>query len=118
LLCTTCHDPHRARRGADAQRHYTAACRSCHADVHSDGEGLVRATDCVACHMPKRRADDAVHVVITDHWIRRSPPPSSLELKPEKHGRYVGPVRLYYPPTLSLGQSSGSRVPRARRVDR
>ena len=29
--------------------------------------------DCVGCHMPKRRTDDAVHVVMTDHLIRRRP---------------------------------------------
>jgi Flp pilus assembly protein TadD len=99
LLCTTCHDPHRALRGTEAEKHYTAACRACHTEVHSDAPN--RRTGCVACHMPKRRTDDAVHVVITDHWIRRSPPPSDLKLKPERHGRYVGPVRLYYPPKLT-----------------
>ena len=31
--------------------------------------------------MPKRRTDDAVHVVITDHLIRRSPQPSDLKPK-------------------------------------
>ena len=37
--------------------------------------GLSRHTasaDCIGCHMPKRRTDDAVHVVMTDHWIQRS----------------------------------------------
>jgi Flp pilus assembly protein TadD len=98
LLCTNCHDPHHARRGEDAERHYTTACRSCHAAVHPDRSG-----ECVSCHMPKRRTDDAVHVVITDHLIRHSPPPSDLKPKAEKHGRYSGPVRLSYPPKLAGG---------------
>ena len=32
-----------------------------------------RGEDCVACHMPKTRTDDAVHIVITDHRIQRGP---------------------------------------------
>jgi hypothetical protein len=31
LTCETCHDAHRAPRGAEAVRHYSEACRSCHA---------------------------------------------------------------------------------------
>ena len=96
LLCTTCHDPHHARRGADAAKHYTTACRSCHVSVHPKRKG-----ECVSCHMPKRRTDDAVHVVVTDHLIRRSPPPSGLKAKVEKHGRYSGPVKLFYPRKLA-----------------
>ena len=96
LLCTTCHDPHRADFGSVAEKRYMATCRSCHSSVHPE-----RAAGCVACHMPKRRADDAVHVVITDHNIRRTAPPSDVAaVKQEKHDRYVGPVRLYYPPAL------------------
>ena len=96
LTCTTCHEPHHARRGADAARHYSAACRSCHPTAHPERTG-----ECTGCHMPKRRSDDAVHVVITDHRIQRSPPSTDSSPKRERHGRYSGPVRLYYPPRLS-----------------
>ena len=34
--------------------------------------------DCIGCHMPKRRSDDAVHVVMTDHYIRRNKPSRDL----------------------------------------
>ena len=68
LTCTTCHDPHAAYRGAEAERRYTAVCRSCHASVHE-----TQTTQCAECHMPKRRTEDAVHVVMTDHRIRRRP---------------------------------------------
>jgi tetratricopeptide (TPR) repeat protein len=53
--------------------------------------------------MPKRRTDDAVHVVMTDHFIqRRRPAGNLLAPKTEFHddlgGGYVGDVVLYYPP--------------------
>ena len=96
LECTTCHDPHQASRGPEAEKRYTAVCRSCHISVHPE-----RTAGCVSCHMPKRRADDAVHVVVTDHNIRRKPPFADLApAKRERHGRYSGPVKLSYPPSL------------------
>lgn len=64
LSCLTCHDPHRK---VTDPAHFRKACMSCHATPH-------RATeDCVACHMPKRRPQDVVHTVMTDHLIRRTP---------------------------------------------
>lgn len=101
LLCVTCHDPHRTRRGVEAEKHYTAVCRSCHAGAHEKRPVSERSAGCASCHMIKRRTDDAVHVVMTDHWIRRSPPSTDLGPKAEKHGRYAGPVKLYYPPRLT-----------------
>ena len=62
LGCLTCHDPH--RRITDAA-HYRKACMSCHAAPHRVTE------DCTSCHMPKRRPQDVVHTVMTDHFIRR-----------------------------------------------
>ena len=64
LTCTTCHDPHTARA--------RNACAGCHASEHVRAGGA-----CVECHMPKRAAQDAVHVVVTDHWIARAPQPIS-----------------------------------------
>lgn len=66
LTCTTCHDPH--------SRQVTPACSSCHKDSKHGG-------DCVACHMPKRIAEDAPHVTMTDHLIARRPG-RRLPLKP------------------------------------
>jgi hypothetical protein len=53
--------------------------------------------------MPKRRTDDVVHVVMTDHYIQRRKPAQDL-LAPlnEKSEAYVGEVRPYYPPELPL----------------
>jgi Flp pilus assembly protein TadD len=87
LKCTTCHRPH----GGEAN--YTQACRSCHQAAH---DATVR--DCAGCHMQKRRTEDAVHVVMTDHFIRPRPLPGDL-LAPlqERHDRISGPVKLLYP---------------------
>jgi Flp pilus assembly protein TadD len=87
LRCTTCHDPH------GTESNYTAVCRSCHAATHE-----VSTRDCTACHMQKRRTEDAVHVVMTDHFIRRLPLTGDL-LAPlqERHDRLTGPVKLLYP---------------------
>ncbi|HET8773743.1 MAG TPA: hypothetical protein VFP80_08130, partial [Thermoanaerobaculia bacterium] len=64
LSCLTCHDPH--RKATDAA-HYRKACLSCHQAPHRVNE------DCTSCHMPKRRPQDVVHTVMTDHFIRRRP---------------------------------------------
>ena len=32
----------------------------------------------MTCHMPKRRTEDVVHVVMTDHFIERRPPDRDL----------------------------------------
>jgi predicted CXXCH cytochrome family protein len=108
LRCTTCHNPHDAPRAEEAARHYAAVCRECHAAPFNR---LVSAGkhsssgDCVGCHMPKRRTDDVVHVVMTDHYIQRRKPTRDLEsdiaekLQNEATA-YRGEVVLYYPRSL------------------
>lgn len=104
LLCTTCHNPHDIPRGEEAARHYTAVCRQCHASaldrLVASGKHS-RAVDCTGCHMPKRRTEDVVHVVATDHYIQRRKPAGDLlaELA-ERQETYRGPVVLYYPKEL------------------
>jgi tetratricopeptide (TPR) repeat protein len=95
LTCTTCHNPHKAIRRDAAEHGFTLACRKCHESVHPEKSG-----GCARCHMPLRRTDDAVHVLMTDHRIRRTPPRNPRAAKIERHGRYAGPVRLLYPPRL------------------
>jgi predicted CXXCH cytochrome family protein len=108
LTCDTCHDPHRTARGEETVRHYSEVCRQCHAAV----DGLVSqgvhpvSTDCVACHMPKRRTEDVVHVVMTDHLIQRRPPSPDLlaelaERHPTEAEEYRGEVVPYYPSSVS-----------------
>lgn len=100
MQCTTCHNPHDVPRGEAAVTHYAETCRGCHAVVkspHPAGE------DCAGCHMPKRRTEDVVHAVMTDHKIVRRPPAGNLlAMRAERHGAegkdYQGEVALYYPP--------------------
>ncbi len=105
LGCTTCHNPHDIPRGAEAARHYTARCRQCH---NSALDRLVASakhpssTGCPDCHMPKRRTEDVVHVVMTDHYIQRRKPAGNLLAEmAERHetdaNAYRGEVVLYYP---------------------
>ncbi len=108
LLCTTCHNPHDIPRGNEAQRHYTAVCRQCHAsgfDRQVAAGKHTRAADCVDCHMPKRRTEDVVHVIATDHFIQRRRPAGDLLAEiPERQETgaraYRGPGVLYYPEKL------------------
>ena len=106
LRCTTCHDPHNIPRGPAAAPQYNAVCEQCHAAMlqRTAAGPHAAGADCVACHMPKRRTDDVVHVVMTDHWIqRRKPARDLLAPKPEvlEVPRYQGEVVAYYPSPLA-----------------
>src|SRR5262245_49021162 len=99
LTCTTCHDPHDVPRGEDATAHYVGVCQGCHKQLD---RSHTTSKDCLSCHMPKRRTDDVVHVVMTDHYIQRRKPSRDL-LAPlaERDDEYKGAVALLYPATLS-----------------
>ena len=108
LICTTCHNPHDIPRGEAAVRHYVSVCAGCHesslarlveAGKHTNG------SNCLDCHMPKRRTDDVVHVVMTDHYIQRNKPLRDLlapiqEITETAETSYRGEVVPYYPPRL------------------
>jgi tetratricopeptide (TPR) repeat protein len=108
MTCVTCHDPHDIPRGDRAVRTYVAVCQSCHKEVHRNAPPQVQAdgkpSTCLDCHMPKRRTEDAVHVVMTDHYIQRQRPPGNLLAPLEEanfeHSDYRGEVVLSYPPEL------------------
>jgi predicted CXXCH cytochrome family protein len=100
MTCSTCHNPHQVPARARAAEHYSALCRSCHAAAHASGmpAGDGVRSSCLDCHMPKRRTDDVVHAVMTDHYIRRSLPAGDfLAPRRETHEPYRGEVMLYYP---------------------
>jgi tetratricopeptide (TPR) repeat protein len=63
---------------------------------------------CLDCHMPKRRAQDVVHAVMTDHYIQRSKPAGDLlaplaEAHPDR--AYRGEIVVYDTSHLAAGDS-------------
>jgi len=71
---------------AERAAHYRAACLSCHQVDACRRDEMTAQTaaadpslkgvdpgDCVACHLSRRRTEDVVQVVMTDHLIRRRP---------------------------------------------
>ena len=101
LTCTTCHDPHRKLRGEEAIRHYRERCLSCHAQPSKAVHGDKPSSDCTRCHMPKRRTEDVVHAVMTDHLIQKHPPERDL-LAPlrEDHSQKEERLVVYFPESL------------------
>jgi Flp pilus assembly protein TadD len=92
MTCTTCHNPHARQPAAD----FRGVCLSCHEAAHR------RGGDCLSCHMPKRRTDDVIHVVMTDHLIQRHKPARDLlaplaERHDDARSAYRGEVVPYYP---------------------
>lgn len=82
LSCVTCHDPHGRSDTAEAKAQVQKACLSCHAEHAGAG-----SQSCAGCHMPRRRTEDAVSVVMTDHRIRRDPAPAGwMAPRAERHG--------------------------------
>ena len=99
MQCTTCHDPHGISQGREA-----AACLRCHATAIQQAVASGRhtaLTNCIECHMPKRRTSDVVHAVMTDHYIQRKKPDGDLLAEmPEPSGPetvFHGEVLPYYP---------------------
>ena len=104
LTCESCHNPHDLHKGPESASYYTSICMKCHAAslpaqiaLHKHPSG----NDCVSCHMPKRRTEDVVHAVMTDHLIqRRSPPTKELlaerqEIPENPANAYRGEVKRY-----------------------
>ncbi len=108
LRCTTCHDPHDIPHGPQAMAHYNGICEGCHAATLKNTAAAgphAAGADCVGCHMPKRRTDDVVHVIMTDHYIQRRKPEGDLlapkpEIEETAENMYRGEVVPYYPSPL------------------
>jgi Tfp pilus assembly protein PilF len=111
LTCLTCHNPHDVRHGSEASAHYNAVCRQCHRQAHPlpnndvfDKQVASRqhpaSANCTGCHMPKRRTEDVVHAVMTDHLIQRLPavrdPLGELVEHHGEEANYHGEVVPYY----------------------
>ncbi|HMC10134.1 MAG TPA: tetratricopeptide repeat protein, partial [Pirellulaceae bacterium] len=85
LTCVLCHDPHRPTTDFNASS-YDAKCLACHqpkACSRPLAEESKRATSgCVGCHMPKQPTREGIHLVFTDHAIRRRPAALASALPP------------------------------------
>jgi predicted CXXCH cytochrome family protein len=98
LGCTTCHNPHDIQHGQVAIDAYNKVCLQCHEPAKIAVQAHPSAGNCVGCHMPKRRAEDVVHAVMTDHLIQRHPRSDLLAEFPEKDRKeweYRGEVVPY-----------------------
>lgn len=83
LSCTTCHDPHRQIPPEQQATHYREACQKCHSDSachRPERPSTGDLSNCAACHLPRRRTQDVVHVIATDHRISRPPTNASETL--------------------------------------
>src|SRR5262245_48517070 len=108
MTCTTCHDPH--RRPEDPKAFFAAKCLGCHQARECAPASRLAArraslVDCVPCHMPPRRTDDVIHVVMTDHFIRREHPASAerLRARAEQREAYRGPIVFYRDEEIPAG---------------
>ncbi|HSY50025.1 MAG TPA: tetratricopeptide repeat protein [Thermoanaerobaculia bacterium] len=87
ITCISCHDPHQPLKKDPRLANVVSVCLSCH-QRHTE------SNDCVRCHMPSRRAQDVVHVVMTDHRIQRRPPPGDLVAPLAEHESNISDVEL------------------------
>ena len=113
LQCTSFHNPHDIPRGEPAAAHYNQVCLGCHVAVtRVSAPGPHQAgANCIGCHMPRRRTDDAVHIVMTEHRIAPYPRPADLLAeKPERAETqatsYQGEVVPYYPAPLPSSEDN------------
>ncbi len=99
MTCLTCHNPHNIPHGEEAKKQYIAVCQGCHTKVSHTNVKMTAGSDCLSCHMPKRRTEGSVHTVLTDHYIQRVRPARNL-LAPFPEPvlpQDVTPVEIYYP---------------------
>ncbi len=82
LECLDCHDPHAKPPLPQRLERYRRVCLGCHEEGRNwsqhPGTAIPADGACVDCHMPQRRTQDVVQVVMTDHRIQI--PPSGRDL--------------------------------------
>ncbi|WP_159083959.1 tetratricopeptide repeat protein [Saccharobesus litoralis] len=91
LTCISCHNPHQKPNKQDKNQHFANVCIDCHQDAAAVAPHTVNDKDnCIGCHMPRRRTQDVVHVVMTDHKIQRFLPKGDSQAELQE----VDPVLL------------------------
>lgn len=113
LSCLTCHDPHHKPIGEEAKIHYRQACLGCHTVDACQLEAMreqlpphlaeVAADDCATCHMPRRRTQDVIEVILTDHRIRKRPGGPELVAPIEDLEHRIETVRFLHPDRAPKG---------------
>jgi tetratricopeptide (TPR) repeat protein len=97
MTCLTCHSPHQHPDPEGRAAYYRARCLACHSFENTKFHHP--SSDCVACHMPARRTEDVVHVIMTDHLIQRGKTDRDLRAplreQTDVELRYRGEVALY-----------------------
>jgi predicted CXXCH cytochrome family protein len=107
ITCISCHDPHQPLTKDTRLANVSAVCLGCHTR-HSPKAETVAADDCITCHMPRRRTQDVVHVVMTDHRIQRRPAPGDLLAPLAEHLPEITAVDFLNPaeaPEGALGEA-------------
>ena len=103
MNCMTCHDPHRKVSPTEAPAWYRDRCLTCHQLTDCDVDAMAAnaegtaTDDCIACHMPKRRTQDVVHVVMTDHLITRTIDDDPLAALSETAPPQGAGIEYYFP---------------------
>ena len=87
ITCISCHDPHQPLKKDTRLANVVSVCLGCH-QRHTE------SNECVRCHMPARRTQDVVHVVMTDHRIQRRPPPGDLVAPLAEHESDIANVEF------------------------
>ena len=108
LTCFDCHDPHRPI--SDFTRaDFDNGCIECHQPSNC---GRPEASNdlrdgCVQCHMAQRPTREGIHLVFTDHWIRKQPSDieSSFALRPNDDVELVSPWPDANPDDVQLGSA-------------
>jgi hypothetical protein len=100
LWCGTCHDPH--NKPAERVKYYRERCVSCHGGKLPLKHIQAEAGDCIACHMPRRKAFDGGHTVFTDHRIVRRAQAESTLSQASKLRSWRDPVPQYSKRNLAL----------------
>lgn len=110
MNCLTCHDPHRKVPEQERAAHYRTACLGCHSEqslstTHAKTVPDVAASDCTSCHMQKRRTQDVVELLATDHLIRRRPGGRELVARIDEADPDIDDVVLIEPDAIPTADS-------------